>query len=191
MRRNQPIRRKTRGKRADKGLTPVSSEGIEGRILLVRGQRVLLDRDLAALYGVETKRLNEQVKRNPGRFPGDFMFRLTVREVGALRSQIATSNRGRGGRRYRPLVFTEHGAIMAANVLNSVRAVETSVLVVRAFVRLREIANGHRVLAAKLAELDRRLDTHDETIREIMTAIRSLMEPLEGEPREKIGFQRR
>ena len=191
MRRHQPIGREARGKRADKRLTPVSSEGIDGRILLVRGQRVLLDRDLAALYGVETKRLNEQVKRNPGRFPEDFMFRLTVREVGALRSQIATSNRGRGGRRYRPLVFTEHGAIMATNVLNSLRAVETSVLVVRAFVRLREIANGHRALAAKLAELDRRLDIHDDAIREIMSAIRNLMESPEEKPRGRIGFHRR
>ena len=191
MSRHQPTGRQARGKKADKGLTPVSSAGIEGRILLVRGQRVLLDRDLAALYGVKTKRLNEQVKRNPGRFPEDFMFRLTAGERGNLRSQFATSRAGWGGRRSQPYAFTEHGAIMAANVLNSSRAVEMSVLVVRAFVRLREIANGHRVLAAKLAELDRRLNTHDESIRGIMTVIRSLMEPLEGEPRERIGFQRR
>lgn len=92
----------------------VRTDGIEGRILLVRGHRILLDSDLAALYGVETKRLNEQVKRNSVRFPKDFMFRLTAKEVEALRSQIATSSKGRGGRRYRPYVFTEHGAIMAA-----------------------------------------------------------------------------
>ena len=115
------------------------------------------------------------------------MFQLTEEEVEALRSQIATSNKGRGGRRYRPYVFTEHGAIMAANVLNSSRAVKASVLVVRAFVRLRQLLTTHRALAQQLAELERRISTHDEAIRELMTAIRQLMEPPQPK-RRQIGF---
>src|SRR5262245_20664095 len=108
---------------------------VEGRILFIRGHKVLLDSDLAELYGVSVKRLNQQVKRNPERFPADFMFRLTASEFEALRLQNATSKKTRGGRRYLPFVFSEHGAIMAASVLNSRRAVEMSVFVVRAFVR--------------------------------------------------------
>src|SRR5207244_3980624 len=113
------------------------------------------------------KRLNEQVDRNRERFPSDFMFQLTAKEAEALRSQIATSKMGRGGRRYLPYAFTEHGAIMAASVLNSERAVEMSVFVVRAFVRLREILTSNRQLASKIDELERRLETHDTTIQEI------------------------
>ena len=130
---------------------------LESRILFLRGRKVLLDSDLAELYRVTVKRLNEQVKRNAERFPEDFMFRLTPEETKLLRSQIATSNGGRGGRRYLPFVFTEHGAIMAASVLNSQRAVEMSIFVVRAFVRLNEILASNRELAAKVMELDRRL----------------------------------
>src|SRR5262245_32358843 len=126
---------------------------IEPLIHTVRGFKVMLDKDLASLYGVSTKRLNEQVKRNRERFPPDFRFQLTDNEVGALRSQFATSKPGRGGRRYRPFAFSEHGAIMAANVLNSPRALEVSVFVVRAFVKLREVALAHKELAAKLTEL--------------------------------------
>src|SRR5215218_2102098 len=118
-------------------LVPV--ERVESRILLIRGEKVILDTDLAELYGATTKRLNEQVRRNLDRFPADFMFQLTDEEFAILRSQFATSRSGWGGRRYPPFVFTEHGAIMAANVLNSPRAVAVSVTVVRAFVRLRQI----------------------------------------------------
>jgi hypothetical protein len=139
---------------------------------------VLLDTDLAELYGVSVKRLNQQVKRNQERFPADFMFRLTAPEEKALRLQNATSNPGRGGRRYLPYAFTEHGAIMAASILNSPRAVEMSVLVVRAFVRLRELLGTHKQLAARLSELERRLGTHDAHIRELFDAIRELMEAL-------------
>src|SRR5208283_4605525 len=150
---------------------------VESRILFLRGRKVLLDSDLADLYRVTVKRLNEQVKRNAERFPDDFMFRLTPEETRLLRSQIATSNGGRGGRRYLPFVFTEHGAIMAASVLNSPQAVEMSVFVVRAFVRLNEILASNRELAAKVMELDRRLKTHDADINHIVAAIKRLMKP--------------
>ena len=135
----------------------VPDSAIESRILMIRGQRVILDGDLARLYGVTVKALNQQVKRNPGRFPLDFALRLTAEEFMSLRSQNVTSNPGRGGRRYPPLAFTEHGAIMAATVLNSPRAVEMSLFVVRVFVRLREVLGTNKVLAVKIAELERRL----------------------------------
>jgi hypothetical protein len=161
---------------------------VEGRILFIRGHKVLLDSDLAELYGVSVKRLNQQVKRNPDRFPADFMFQLTAEECTALRLQIATSKPGRGGRRYAPFAFTEHGAIMAASVLNSRRAIEMSVLVVRAFVRLREMLATNRELAAKVAELERRLETHDGAIKHIVAAIKQLMQP-PAKPQRQIGFQ--
>jgi len=129
---------------------------IVGRISVVRGQRVLLDSDLAALYGVTTKRLNEQVRRNPDRFPTDFAFQLTEPEVDSLRSHFATLDKGRGKhRKYRPSAFTEHGAIMAASILSSPRAVEMTVYVVRAFVRLRRVLASHVELARELDELKR------------------------------------
>jgi len=149
---------------------------------------VILDADIAELYGVPVKRLNEQVKRNQERFPSDFMFQLTGKEHAFLRSQIATSNKSRGGRRYRPYAFTEHGAIMAATVLNSDRAVQMSVFVVRAFVRLREMLATNRRLAGKLDELENRLDTHDSVIGELIEAIKELMKPQEPS-RVRIGFQ--
>jgi phage regulator Rha-like protein len=132
---------------------------VESRILILRHQRVILDSDLAELYGVTVKQLNQQIKRNIDRFPADFMFRLTAKEDQILRSQIVTSSKKHGGRRYPPYAFTEHGAIMAATVLNSTRAVEMSVFVVRAFVRMREMLAKNRQLAAKINELDRRLET--------------------------------
>jgi phage regulator Rha-like protein len=165
----------------------VPVERIESRILLVRGRKVIFDSDLAELYGVSTKRLNEQVKRNRDRFPADFMFRLNSEEVKGLRSQSATSNRERGGRRYLPNAFTEHGAIMAATILNTSRAVEVSVYVVRAFIRLREILATHKELARKLAQLEERIEEHDEEIVAIFEAIRELMAPPE-KPGKRIGF---
>jgi hypothetical protein len=137
---------------------------------------------------VTVKRLNQQVARNLERFPADFMFQLSREEQESLRLQIATSNRSRGGRRYLPYAFTEHGAIMAATVLNSERAVEMSVFVVRAFVRLREILATNQQLAGKIDELERRLDTHDASIQELIEAIRELMEPAAPSGRP-IGFQ--
>jgi hypothetical protein len=161
---------------------------VESRILVVRQHKIILDNDLAELYGVPVKRLNEQVKRNRERFPADFMFQLTSEEREALRSQFATSKRdARGGRRYAPYAFTEHGAIMAATVLNSERAVEMSVFVVRAFVRLRETLASNQQLAAKLDELEQRLETHDASIQDLIEAIRQLMIPDPATGR-KIGF---
>lgn len=161
---------------------------VESRILVLRGQKVILDSDLAELYGVPVKRLNEQVKRNRERFPTDFMFQLSPVERESLKSQIATSKGGRGGRRYAPYAFTEHGAIMAATVLNSNRAVEMSVFVVRAFVRLREVLATSQQLAGKIDELEERLDTHDTSIQDLIEAIRELMAP-EPPTGRKIGYQ--
>lgn len=160
---------------------------LESAIHLIRGQRVMLDSDLAAIYGVTTKRLNEQLKRNRPRFPDDFAFQLTFQEFTNLRSQSATS-KGRGGRRYLPWVFTEHGALMLANVLNSDVAIQASVRVVRAFVRLREMVAANAQLAAKLQELERRLDSHDEGIANLFAALKQLVEPSEPTKRREIGF---
>jgi ORF6N domain len=161
---------------------------IESRILILRQQRVVLDTALAELYRVSVKRLNQQVKRNQERFPADFMFQLTNREVSCLRLQFATSKTGRGGRRFLPYAFTEHGAIMAATVLNSKQAVRMSVFVVRAFVRLRELLGSNRQLALKIEELEGRLDTNDDSIRQIIRVIRKLTAPKKAR-RSKIGFQ--
>jgi phage regulator Rha-like protein len=161
---------------------------VESRILILRHQKVILDSDLAELYGVPVRQLNQQVKRNRDRFPTDFTFRLTAKEDEVLRSQIVISSNRHGGRRYPPYAFTEHGAIMAATVLNSKRAIEMSVFVVRAFVRMREMLIKNRQLAAKINELDRRLETHDTAIQDIIDAIKELMVP-EGPSKRKIGFQ--
>lgn len=160
------------------------------RILDVRGEKVILDADLAAIYDVETRAINQAVKRNAGRFPGDFAFRLTLEETERLRrSQIVILKRGRNVK-YRPWAFTEHGAIMAASLLNSARAVEMSVYVVRAFVRLRYFARGHVVLARQLAVLERRITSHDEELKQVLAALRQLLEP-PAKPRRPIGFGRR
>jgi hypothetical protein len=161
---------------------------IETQILILRKQRVILDTPLAELYGVSVKRLNQQVKRNRERFPPDFMFQLTAREKASLRLQIATSKTGRGGRRFLPYAFTEHGAIMAATVLNSEQAVRMSVFVVRAFVRLRQLLSENRQLAAKIEELELRLDTNDDAIRQIIVVLKKLT-AAKASPRRKIGFQ--
>ena len=166
-------------------LAPI--EYVEQRILELRGTKVILDSDLAELYGVETRVLNQAVRRNIERFPDDFAFRLAKTEFDALRSQSVISNVGRGGRRSLPYAFTEHGAIMAANVLRSERAIEMSVFVVRAFVRLRGMLATHKELARKLDELDRKVGEHDEAIRALVTAIRGLMSPSSKE-RRAIGF---
>ena len=153
----------------------------------------MLDSDLAELYGISTSRFNEQVRRNRDRFPDDFMFQLTNQELAGLRSQIAisigeTRAPGRGGRRHLPFAFTEHGAIMAATILNTPRATEVSVFVVRAFVRLREMVAAHRELSKKLDELERRVSHHDEAITGIVRAIRELAAPPDPKPRRRIGF---
>jgi hypothetical protein len=164
-------------------------EDITRAILVLRGRRVLLDAELAVLYGVTTRRLNEQVRRNRKRFPDDFLFELTTEEFANLKSRFATSSWG--GRRKRPLAFTEHGAVQAATILNSPRAVEMSVYVVRAFVKLREVLSTNRELARRFERLESRLDSklteHDEAIAAILSAIRELMRPRDP-PRRGIGF---
>jgi hypothetical protein len=164
-------------------LVPV--ERVERRILLIRGEKVILDADLAELYGATTKRLNEQVRRNLDRFPPDFMFQLTEEEFAILRSQFATSRSGWGGRRYPPFAFTEHGAIMAANVLNSPRAVAVSVMVVRAFVRLREMLASHADLSRKLEDLEKR---YDSQFKQVFAAIRALMASPGDSEKNRIGY---
>ncbi len=167
---------------------PLILEGhIERSILVIRGQKVIMDVDLAMLYGVETRRLNEQVKRNAERFPEDFMFRLTSAEFEDLKSHFATSSASWGGRRSLPYAFTEHGAIMAASVLNTAKAVEVSIYVVRAFIRIREYLATHKQLASKLIELERKIGTHDQAIQSLIDAIHRLMMP-PAKPKRKIGY---
>jgi len=166
----------------------VSVEHIALSILVLRSQRVLLDAELAELYGVSTKALNQAVKRNVERFPGDFTFRLSRQEVETVnRSRSVTGSQKHRDPRFLPYAFTEHGAIMAASVLSSPRAVEMSVYVVRAFVKLREALVSNRELAQKLAQLERKLQSHDQAILGILRAIRELMNPPLPK-RRSIGF---
>ncbi|MGA9494464.1 MAG: ORF6N domain-containing protein [Terriglobales bacterium] len=160
---------------------------IEPRITILRQQRVIVDTALAEIYGVTVKRLNQQVNRNRSRFPADFMFQLKARDFAALRLQFATAKKGRGGRRSLPYVFTEHGAIMAATVLNSEQAVHMSVFVVRAFVRLRATLAANKELVSKIEEVEEHLAQHDGSIQEIVRLIKKLMEPPPTR-QSKIGF---
>jgi hypothetical protein len=168
-------------------------EGIRSLIRTIRGQKVILDADLARIFGVQTFRFNEAVKRNRDRFPDDFMFQLTREEYGNLISQIAISS-SHGGRRKLPYAFTEHGAIMAANVLNSPPAVRMSVFVVRAFVQMRELLGGTKELARQLAALEKkltaRLDGHEAAIVEVLRRVMDILDPppLPEPPRREIGF---
>ena len=162
----------------------VPVERLERTILLIRGHRVMLDSDLAGLYGVETKALVQAVRRNPERFPDDFMFQLTSEEFANLRSQSVTSNPGSGGRRYPPYAFTEQGVAMLSSVLRSGRAVQVNVEVMRAFVRLRALMAGNEELAKRLGELEQRYDSQFSAI---FDAIRELMAP-PGAPTRRIGF---
>jgi hypothetical protein len=182
---------------AKKPKSPIPIEQIDGMIRTIRGTRVVLDRDLAKIYGVPTKAFNQAVKRNRQRFPEDFMFRLTLEEakvLQALRSQTVTSSQ-RGGPRYLPYAFTEYGAVMAANILNSARAVQMSIFVVRAFVKMREALRGTPELARKLSELERkltdRLDVHEAAIVQVLREVMQILNPPpEPEPatRRRIGF---
>jgi hypothetical protein len=167
----------------------VPAERIEQAILLVRGQKVMLDSDLADLYAVPTKRLNEQVRRNRRRFPPDFMFQLTPGEARALRSQNATSNRGRGGRRYLPFAFTEQGVAMLSSVLNSERAVVVNIEIMRAFVRLRRLMATHQELARKLTELEAKYEEHDERLTVVFEAIREILAAPRERSKGRIGFR--
>jgi hypothetical protein len=164
---------------------------VDRTIVTVRGQRVILASDLARIYGVEARTLNQAVKRNAARFPSDFAFRLTRNEaieIQRSRSQSVILKRGMNVK-YLPLAFTEHGAMMVASVLNSSRAVEMSVFVVRAFVRLRELARNHVELAAKIDAIERRIEGHDEDLENMFEALRSLVAPA-VRPRRQIGFGR-
>ena len=173
-------------KQSDQQIIPV--ESIQQRIYLIRVHKVMLDADLADLYGVTTGRLNEQVRRNKRRFPEDFLFQLTEEEQEALRSQIAIS-KGRGGRRYAPLVFTEQRVAMLSGVLNSERAIRVNILIMRAFVRLRELAATHKDLTRKLDELERKVSVHDERITAVLEAIKKLLTPGEPPKSQQIGFR--
>ncbi len=173
----------------------VPLERVTEHILVIRGEKVLLDSDLADLYGVETKVLVQAVKRNLDRFPADFMFQLDAAEWAALRSQFVTSKvsnkqpTGRGGRRYAPYAFTEQGVAMLASVLGSAHAIAVNISIVRAFVRLRELLSSNKALASKLAELERKLETHDQAIVGILTAMRELANPsLPVTTKRPIGF---
>jgi hypothetical protein len=169
----------------------VAIETIEQRILVLRRHRVMLDRDLAQLFGVPVKRLNEQVKRNIERFPEDFMFRLTPEEAAAVRasrSQIATLKRGRN-LKYSPNAFTEHGAVMLANVLKSPTAIRASIQVVRAFVRLRQILAGNAKVARQIEALEQRVGKHDTQLQALLNAVRGLLKPPPSTPRRRIGYR--
>ena len=167
----------------------VSPSNITQLIRAIRDQRVILDNDLAALYEVPTKRLNEQYRRNLSRFPEDFAFRITQSEWAALRSQIATLKTGRGiHRKYLPVAFTEHGALMAANILNSPRAVTMSVYIIRAFVKMREDLAANAAILKRLAEIDKTLLLHDGALRDIYQKLRPLLEPPPTPPKPEIGF---
>lgn len=164
-----------------------SVEQIESRIFVIRGQKVMLDADLAELYGVETKRLNEQVRRNCERFPEDFMFQLAADE----KAEVVANCDHLAKLKYSPSLpyaFTEHGALMLGNVLKSVRAVEVSLMVVRAFVHLRELVSTHKELSQKLNQLERKVGAHDRAIAELINAIRLLMTPLDPKKKRLIGF---
>jgi phage regulator Rha-like protein len=171
----------------------VTTESVERAIIVLRGRRVILDSELAPLYGVTVSVFNQAVKRNMERFPADFAFQLTREEYESLRSQIVILKAGRGAhRKYLPYVFTEHGAVMAASVLNSPKAVEMSVEVVRAFVRLRQILAANRQLAARVDDLERKMNqsnaAHSKNIGTLFDAVRRLMTAPE-KPKRQIGFQ--
>jgi hypothetical protein len=186
----------------------LSVELIASKILFVRGQRVMLDKNLAKLYGVSVKRLNEQVKRNLKRFPQDFMFRLTRQEVRVLRSQFATLNTelsmeqevsnlrsqiatsSWGGQRYASYVFTQEGVAMLSSVLNSERAIQVNIMIMRAFVKLKELLLTHKDLAIKIEDLERKYADHDEKIQAIFEAIKQLLQPLPIKEKPPIGFHR-
>lgn len=167
---------------------PISVQVIEPRIFLVRGHKVMIDVDLAELYGVSTKRFNEQVRRNLKRFPEDFMFRLMKDEAESLRSQFATSKTGSGGRRYLPYVFTEQGVAMLSSVLKSDRAIEVNIAIMRAFVKLRQMLESNEELNRRFAAVIRKLATHDKYFAIVFDELKKLSEPPTN-PRKQIGFK--
>ena len=175
---------------SQKGGSIIPVERVESWILLIRGEKVILDSDLSELYGVTTKRLNEQVKRNKDRFPADFMFQLTKREKEEVVANCDHLKKLKFSPAL-PYAFTEHGAIMAATVLNSKRAVAASIFVVRAFVKLRQLLAPYKEIMKKLQQLEKKLQTHDKQIIEVVKAIRLLMPPPETKPKQPFGFRSR
>lgn len=169
-------------------LEVVETPMIERRIYIIRGRQVMLDEDLADLYGVETKRLVEQVKRNLERFPDDFMFQLRKDEAATLRSQIATSNVGRGGRRYAPYVFTEQGVAMLSSVLRSKTAIAVNIEIMRAFVELRRVASSYAAIEKRLEQIEQGMGEHDEQLEQVFGALRQLITP-PSRPKRPIGFR--
>jgi ORF6N domain len=166
----------------------IPDETVISKIYLIRKHKVMLDIDLAELYQVETKRLNEQVKRNADRFPEDFMFQLTNEEWESLRSQFATSNEGRGGRRYAPLAFTEHGVLMLSSVLNSERAIQVNIQIMRIYSKLKGMIMDHKDILLKLEKLEGKVSKHDENFKIVFDYLRELLNP-KTEPMRKIGFK--
>jgi hypothetical protein len=166
----------------------ITEEKILNKIYYIRGHKVMLDQDLAGLYDVPTKRLNEQVKRNIDRFPADFMFQLTEEEFENLRSQFATSSWG--GRRVSPYAFTEHGVLMLSSVLNSQRAINVNIQIMRIYTKMREMLLTNQEILLKLEQLERKVDGHDEDIQVIFAYLKQLLDPPQ-EPRPRIGFRRK
>jgi ORF6N domain len=177
-----------RSKTDSGSLELMATPTIEKRIFVIRKRQVMLDEDLADLYGVETKRLIQQVKRNLKRFLEDFMFQLTKLEGEALRSQFATSNEGRGGRRYAPYVFTEQGVAMLSGVLRSDRAIAVNIEIMRVFVELRRVASSYAAIEKRLEEIERELGGHDEQLNQIFMTLRQLISPPDR-PKRPIGFR--
>ena len=165
----------------------ISINSIESKIYLLRGQKVMLDKDLAGLYAVPTKSLNLAVHRNIKRFPDDFMFRLSAKDYAALRFQIETSKKGRGGARYLPYAFTENGVAMLSSVLRSEKAIWMNIQIMRAFTQIKQIALTHKELSLKLKDLEQKVGKHDEDIHEIIKAIQQLVIQ-EQKPKRRIGF---
>lgn len=173
---------------AKQTLAILSDDIVVNKIYEIRNQKVMLDSDLAELYGVETKRLNEQIRRNLDRFPEDFMFQLTVSEWQSLRSQIATSKIGRGGRTYLPNVFTEHGVLMLSSVLNSPQAISVNIQIVRVFTKLRKLLNENSELKLEIDDIKRKLKNQDKNIELVFSYIDELTEK-KAKPRKRIGFK--
>lgn len=168
----------------------IPDEVVISKIYLIRNHKVMLDVDLAELYQVDTKRLNEQVRRNLDRFPEDFMFQLTDQEWESLRSQIATSKKGRGGRRYAPFAFTEHGVLMLSSVLNSERAIQVNIQIMRIYTKIKGMVLDHKDILLKLEKLERKISKHDENFKVVFTYLKELLNPA-TEPLRRIGFKRK
>jgi len=169
----------------------ISEEVISDKIYFIRSQKVMLDRDLAVLYGIETKRLKEQVKRNLSRFPEDFMFELTKDEFANWRSQIATSNSDKIGLRYAPMAFTEHGVLMLSSVLNSDKAIQTNIQIMRIFTKVRKMLLDTTEIRLDIAQIQKKLENHDKNIELVFSYLDELTEKEENKkPRTKIGYKK-